>query len=72
MSTIIAMAAFVAVALVGWCLAEGKAKFVNYHNSADEETVLQQQRQQLQQQGYEELNIKDVIRTIATTGYNAV
>jgi hypothetical protein len=34
--------------------------------------VLQQNRCNLEQNGYTELNIKDVIRTIATTGYSAV
>ena len=72
MTTLIAIAAFVAVALVGWCLAECKAKFVAYNNNEQELAVLKQNRQQLEQNGYTELNINDVIRTIATTGYSAV
>ena len=65
MTTVIAIAGFIVVALVGWCIAEGKAKFVNYQNNEQEEAVLEQN-------GSTELNIKDVIRTIATTGYSAV
>lgn len=72
MTTIIAIVTFVAIALVGWCIAEGKAKFVTYNNNEEELAVLEQNRQQLAQNGYTELNIKDVIRTIATTGYSAV
>ena len=72
MTTIIAIAAFVAVALIGWCIAEGKAKFITYRNNEQEEAVLKQNREQLARHGYTELNIKDVMRTIATTGYNAV
>lgn len=72
MTTIIAIAAFIVVALVGWCIAEAKGKFVTYNNNEQEQAVLDQNRKQLEQNGYDELNIKDVIRTIATTGYSAV
>ena len=72
MTTIIAIVAFIAVALVGWFLAEAKGKFVNYKNNDQEDAVLKQNRCQLEQKGYDELNIKDVMRTIATTGYSAV
>jgi len=72
MSTIIAIVAFVVVALAGWALAECKAKYVNYRNNEQEDAVLAQAHQTLEQNGYTELSIKDVIRTIATTGYSAV
>ena len=72
MTTIIAIAAFVAVALAGWCIAEAKGKFVTYSNNEQEDAVLSQNRRQLEQNGYQELGIGDVMRTIATTGYSAV
>ena len=72
MTTIIAIAAFIAVALVGWFLAEAKGKFVTYKNNEQEDAVLEQNRCQLEKDGYSEKNIKDVIETIATTGYSAV
>jgi len=72
MTTIIAIAAFIAVALVGWFLAEAKGKFVTYKNNAQEDAVLEQNRRDLEKNGYDEKNIKDVIKTIATTGYSAV
>ena len=72
MTTIIAIAVFVAVALVGWMIAEGKGKFVSYNNNAQEVEILAQNRRQLEEKGYTELNIGDVMRTIATTGYSAV
>lgn len=72
MTTIIAIVAFVAIALVGWLIAEGKGKFVTYSNNEQEDAVLAQNRCQLEEKGYTELNISDVIRTIATTGYSAV
>lgn len=72
MTTIIACVAFVAVALVGWGIAELKAKFITYSNNEQEELVLEQNRRKLEQNGYAELNINDVMRTITTAGYNAV
>ena len=72
MTTIIAIVAFVIVALVGWFIAEAKGKYVTYQNNEQEEAVLEQNRQALEKNGFNELNIKDVMRTIATTGYSAV
>ena len=72
MTTIIAIAAFIIVALVGWCIAEAKGKFVTYDNNEQEQAVLNQNKCSLEQNGYNELNIKDVMRTIATTGYSAI
>ena len=72
MTTIIAIAAFVAVALVGWLIAEGKAKADVYENNEQEQAVLEQNRQNLEKNGYQELSIKDVKKMIATTGYDAV
>ncbi len=72
MNILIAIVAFVIVALVGWFIAEAKGKYVTYNNNDQEDAVLQQNRCNLEQNDYTELNIKDVIRTIATTGYSAV
>jgi len=72
MNILIAIVAFVIVALVGWFIAEAKGKYFTYNNNDQEDAVLQQNRCNLEQNGYTELNIKDVIRTIATTGYSAV
>ena len=72
MTTIIAIVAFIAVALVGWFIAAAKGKFVTYNNNEQEKAVLEQNSRQIEQNGYSELNIKDVMRTIATTGYSAV
>lgn len=72
MTAIIGFVALVAVALIGWAIAELKTKSINYVTDDEEQAVLDKNRQQLEQNGYTELNISDVIRTIATTGYSAV
>lgn len=72
MTIIIAFAAFIIIALVGWIIAEAKGKYLTYENNQEELAVLDQNKRSLQQNGYSELNIKDVMRTIATTGYSAV
>ena len=71
MTVILSIVALVVIALIGWGIAEAKSK-MNYVNNDDEQAVLQRNEEQLRQNGYTELNIKDVIRTIATTGYSAV
>lgn len=72
MTTIIGIAAFIVVALVGWALAELKGKAVNYEYDELEQSVMEQNRLALEKNGYSELNIGDVIRMISTKGYAAV
>ena len=72
MTTIIGIVALVVVALVGWAIDILKDKGFQYTNNEEEQAVLDKNQQQLEQNGYDELGIKDVIRTIATTGYSAV
>ena len=56
MNILIAIVAFVIVALVGWFIAEAKGKYVTYNNNDQEDAVLQQNRCNLEQNGYTELN----------------
>ena len=72
MTTIIAFVAFIVVALVGWCIAEAKGKYVTYENNEQEHAARKQNSKAVEQNGFHQRNIKDVIRTIATTGYSAV
>ena len=72
MTAIIGFVALVVIALVGWAIAEMKNKSFEYTNNDEEQAVLDKNREQVAQNSVEELNIKDVIRTIATTGYSAV
>jgi len=66
MTTIAVLAAFVAVALVGWAVAEAKGKACNYHNDEAEAEALAK----YQHAGdYQEMNIHDVIRIISTKGF---
>jgi hypothetical protein len=72
MTALIGLAALVVVALIGWMIAEGKEKFFRYSNSEEEEASLQRTRDAQKAAGYEEMGIKDVIRTISTKGFSAV
>ena len=67
--TIIALVVFFAAALVGWTLAELKGKTCNYEKNDDEEAVDQQLAEQLHKNGFVELTIKDVIKSISTKGF---
>ena len=72
MEVLIGIGIFVCVALAGWALAELKGRYDTYHNSPEEDEVDQRLADQLARDGYEEKNIKDIIKTISTTGFSAV
>ena len=68
---IIGFAVFVVAALVGWGIAELKGKAVNYKNNAQEDEVEKAAAEQLHQNGFSEMSIRDIIKTISTKGFNA-
>lgn len=71
-TAIIGIVALVAIALVGWAIAEAKYKTITYTRNEEETAVENRAAETLKQNGYEELGIKDVIRTISTKGFKAV
>lgn len=71
MTVLIGLAVLAVVALIGWMIAEGKEKAFKYHQSEDESAALQNTRDAQKAADYEEMNIKDVIKTISTKGFDA-
>lgn len=71
MTTIIGIIAFVVIALVGWAISELKEKGCKYDVNAEEQQVLDQSCRQVEQNGFSEQNIDDVIRNISTKGFTA-
>ena len=69
LGTIIALAIFFAAALVGWAIAELKGKACEYEQNEEEQAVNQQLAEQLHKNGFTELSIKDVIKSISTNGF---
>ena len=69
LGTIIALAIFFATALVGWAIAELKGKACEYEQNEEEQAVNQQLAEQLHKNGFTELSIKDVIKSISTKGF---
>ena len=67
--TIIALVVFFAIALIGWGVAELKSKGCRYVQNDDEVAVDEQLARQLHENGFHEMNIKDVIRNISTKGF---
>ena len=63
------MAIFFAAALVGWAIAELKGKACEYEQNEEEQAVNQQLAEQLHKNGFTELSIKDVIKSISTKGF---
>ncbi len=71
-TAIIGMLALVVVALVGWALAEAKYKALTYERNDEEKAAEEHAAELLHKNGYSELGIKDVIKTISTKGFSAV
>ena len=69
LGTIIALAIFFAAALVGWAIAELKGRACEYEQNEEEQAVNQQLADQLHKNGFTELSIKDVIKSISTKGF---
>ncbi|MBR6964134.1 MAG: hypothetical protein IKH86_10985 [Prevotella sp.] len=71
MTVLTGLLAFVALALLGWAIAEGKDKVFSYHNNDEEQESLNRTHEMQKQNDYAELDINDVIRTISTKGFSA-
>lgn len=71
-TVLVAIIAFVAVALAGWAVAEGKNKVCAYKETGEEREALERFNELHLQNDARELNIDDVISTISTKGFKAV
>ena len=72
MTALLVVVALVAVALVGWAIAEAKSKVCTYHNDEEEEAALQCTLDNQKKAEYAEMDIHDVMQTISTKGFKAV
>ncbi len=68
-NAIIGLAAFLVIALAGWAIAELKGKACNYEQNQDEIDVDARLAEQLHKNGFTELDINDVMRSISTKGF---
>ena len=64
--------AFFAIALIGWAIAELKAKADNYVSTEQEDAAMQAYLDGQKKNGYTEQSIRDVIKSIATKGFSAI
>ena len=72
-AVILAILAFVSIALFGWVIAEVKGNVCNYNATEEEKASEANAKKNLLKDGYwHEMNIKDVIKTISTKGFDAV
>jgi Na+-translocating ferredoxin:NAD+ oxidoreductase RnfG subunit len=72
-AVILAILAFVSIALFGWVIAEVKGNVCNYNATEEEKEAEANAKKNLLKDGYwHEMNIKDVIKTISTKGFDAV
>ena len=68
---LIFIALIVCVSLCGWAIAELKSKHCAYRHSAEETEVEQHAAESVTNDGFHELGINDVIKTISTKGFEA-
>ena len=72
-AVILGILAFVSIALFGWVIAEVKGNVCNYNATEEEKEAEANAKKNLLKDGYwHEMNIKDVIKTISTKGFDAV
>ncbi|MGN8650963.1 hypothetical protein [Segatella copri] len=72
MNAVVGLFALIVVALVGWAIAEFKYKaftFTRSEKDIEEEEELEEQKRA---EGFQEMNIRDIMRKNSTNGYNAV
>lgn len=68
---IIVFLAFIAVALAGWAIAEGKAKAITFTHSAEEAEEAELLESELRAEGFVEKNLRDILKNNSTKGFNA-
>ena len=71
-NALLGLAAFAALALIGWAIAELKGKTCGYEQNEEEKKVDEQLADNLHKNGFSEMNIDDVIQNISTKGFTAI
>jgi membrane protein required for beta-lactamase induction len=72
MNALIGLILLIVVALIGWGIATLKYKALPFTKSKEEIKAEEVADEKLKQDGYNEMTIKDVVRTISAKGYKAV
>lgn len=72
MNALIGFILLLVVALIGWGIAALKYNVLPYTKNEDEVEKDKADKAKLAKEGYDEMNIKDVMRIISTDGYQAV
>ena len=72
MDALVIFLIFFAIAIAGWMIAEVKMKVDNYNLSEDEKAAMTAFLDNQRKGGYEEMNIRDVVKNISTKGFLAV
>ena len=72
MTALIGLIALVVVALVGWAIAEAKYKALPFTHSEEEAKEAEELYEIAKARNYQEMNIRDIMRTNSTKGFDAV
>lgn len=72
MNALIGLIGLVVIALLGWAVAELKYKTIIFTHSEEEAKEAELLENERREHGFREMNIKDIIRTNSTNGFDAV
>lgn len=72
MNALVGFIALVVVAIVGWAIAEFKYKAFTFTRSEKDLEEEKEQEEIQRENGFKEMNIRDIMRKNSTNGYNAV
>lgn len=64
--------AFIVIALVGWGICELKYKSLPFHHTSEEQAGWDEFKEHAEMNDGKEMNIRDIVRTNSTKGYDAV
>lgn len=63
---------FIVIALVGWGICELKYKSLPFHHTSEEQAGWDEFKEHAEMNDGKEMNIRDIVRTNSTKGYDAV
>ena len=66
---IIGFVGFFAIAIIGWAIAEMKAKACTYQKNEEEIEAERKAAELLHTNGFSEMSIRDVVKNISTKGF---
>ena len=69
---LIGLVALFVLAIVGWAIAEGKSKAIEFSHTEDENEGWEEMKEAYEHNGSKELTLKDLLQKNYTRGYKSI